>query len=134
ARCHETGMSSPHDAHDLLAAAPAMILSTGPDGRADYANPAWLAFTGRAASDELGEGWREGVHPDDCRALDEALRPRAETPRGEPFEIEVRLRDGEGRYHLVRLRGAPRAADGRLLGFVIAGEPLDAAHAIASDR
>ena len=44
---------------------PALIRRSGQDGRCDAVNRTWSAFTGRPVVAELGDGWLEGVHPED---------------------------------------------------------------------
>ncbi|HEY7513782.1 MAG TPA: ATP-binding protein, partial [Vicinamibacteria bacterium] len=82
----------------------------------------WLAFTARGLDEELGSGWRRGVHPGDrerCLATYEAAFAQRE-----PFEMEYRLRRGDGEYRWLVERGVPRfAPDSSFLGYV--GSCLD---------
>jgi len=87
-------------------AAPVLIWMAGPDGLCVDFNRAWLEFTGRTLEQEKGDGWLEGVHPDDreaCRSSYlEALAARR------PFTIEYRLRRADGVYRTILDRGVPR--------------------------
>jgi PAS domain S-box-containing protein len=101
----------------LVRHSPVMIWRSGLDAKCDYFNTTWLAFTGRTIDQEMGDGWTEGIHPDDrerCVAyyLDH-FRAR------EPFEMEYRLRRHDGLYRWIFDRGAPFSDDtGNFAGFV----------------
>jgi PAS domain S-box-containing protein len=105
----------------LLEHAPLLLWRAGPDGRRDYFNDTWLRFTGRTLEAERGEGWMEGVHPDDLERCGELFRdPRRLRA---PFEREYRLRRHDGQHRWVLERGVPIHARDRALG--IAGACLD---------
>ncbi|HEX5219018.1 MAG TPA: MASE1 domain-containing protein [Verrucomicrobiae bacterium] len=103
---------------------PVMIWMSGPDQKSEYFNKRWLDFTGRTLEQELGEGWIEGVHPDDrprcLRIYHESLDAR------KPFEMEYRLRHKDGHYRWVFGCGVPRfMPDGSFVGYI--GSCLDIA-------
>ncbi len=101
---------------------PALIWVTGPDRGCTYLNKAWLEFTGRTLADELGDGWAEGIHPEDrdrcLRLYEDAFAKRRS------FTLEYRLRRFDGEYRWVVDTGEPRlSADGSFSGYI--GAALD---------
>jgi PAS domain S-box-containing protein len=96
---------------------PTPIWRSGLDAKCDYFNRTWLAFTGRTMEQELGDGWVEGVHPEDRDRCMAAYLDHFN--RREPFEIEYRLRHASGGYRLIRDLGRPfDDLDGHFAGFV----------------
>jgi PAS domain S-box-containing protein len=90
----------------MMETAPCMIWMAGSDGRCTYFNGQWLTFTGRKLDDELGDGWADGIHPDDAtRCVDEYRRAFAART---PFTLQYRLRHASGEYRWVLDFGAPR--------------------------
>jgi PAS domain S-box-containing protein len=71
-----------------------------------YVNRAWLAFTGRDADEELGDGWTAGIHPEDFSARQTAFAEAFDARQ--PFTLEYRLRRGDGEYRWILDHGAPR--------------------------
>jgi PAS domain S-box-containing protein len=97
--------------------APILIWIAGPDQRYVWFNRQWLDFTGHALEDERGQGWIDGIHPNDRDAFIEAQQAAFE--KRQPFSTEYRLRGRDGGYHYLISQGAPRiSASGRLLGYI----------------
>src|SRR5215472_3669167 len=101
-------------------AAPVMIWMSGADRLCTYFNQSWLEFIGRAFGDELGNGWAEGVHPDD---LEGCLETYAQAfDRREPFQMEYRRRRHDGEYRWIFDHGVPRFnADASFAGYIGSG-------------
>jgi PAS domain S-box-containing protein len=97
--------------------APVMIRIADSERRTTFLNKRWLDFTGRAMEQELGQGWTEGLHPDDreeCLAkLSASYEARSEC------ELEYRLRRADGEYRSLLCSGVPRfERDGAFAGYV----------------
>jgi PAS domain S-box-containing protein len=102
--------------------APVMIWVSDVDKRCTYFNQRWLDFTGRSLDAEIGNGWAEGVHPDDLRhCLDTYTKA---FDRREAFQIEYRLRRWDGEYQWLLDSGVPRFdAGGVFIGYI--GSAID---------
>jgi diguanylate cyclase (GGDEF)-like protein/PAS domain S-box-containing protein len=89
----------------LLNSATLMMWSSASDGLCNFFNQSWLTFTGRTLEQELGEGWLEGVHPEDKEYCLSTYQSAFDARQD--FEMEYRLRRADGEYRWIRDRGAP---------------------------
>jgi PAS domain S-box-containing protein len=101
---------------ELLDAAPLMTWMSGPDAMCTFFNQAWLEFRGRTMEEESGNGWAEGIHPDD-RDLCLETYLKAFSAR-QPFRVQYRMRRANGEFAWLEDSGLPRLEDGAFAGFV----------------
>jgi PAS domain S-box-containing protein len=98
-------MQALKDQHRLVIdTIPGLVWSTLPDGRADFLNHRWLAYTGLSLEEALGQGWRTALHLEDHAILDGWSTSLA---AGEPFEAEARMRRADGEYRWFLIRSVP---------------------------
>ncbi len=101
----------------IVESSPNMIWRAGTDTKCNYFNNTWLKFTGRQMKDEIGDGWIEGVHPEDVEFCGntylEAFKKR------ERFEMEYRLMRYDGQWRWINDRGVPFFEEnGSFVGYI----------------
>ena len=100
---------------ELADFAPVMIWRAGLDGMCDWFNKPWLDFVGRQMKQEVGNGWTEGVHPEDFqRCIDTymtAFRAR------KPLTMTYRLRRHDGVFREILDNGAAYYREGAFAGY-----------------
>lgn len=96
---------------------PALIWRSRLDKLCDYFNKTWLEFTGRTMEQEFGNGWAEGVHPDD---FDFCLETYVKAfDKREAFLMEYRMKNKFGEYRWIRDFGRPfYDLDNTFLGYI----------------
>lgn len=97
--------------------APMLLWMSDADAEFAYVNKPWLDFTGRTLDEEVGQGCRERVHPDDLGSCLSAYNEFV--GRREPFQTEYRLLRHDGQWRWVLDTGVPRfRPDGSFAGFI----------------
>jgi PAS domain S-box-containing protein len=102
---------------EVANASPALIWMSDPIGRCVWFNRPWLDFTGRTPEEEYGDGWAEGVHPEDLERCVSIYREAFGARRD--FSMEYRLRRHDGEYRWIFDRGCPRHdREGKFRGYI----------------
>src|SRR5206468_8721434 len=111
-------------------AAPVLIWMSGVDKLYTFFNKPWLEFTGRSTEQELGNGWAQGVHPED---LQRCLKMYTEAfDARESFVMQYRLRRNDGEYRWVSDQGVARYDEhGKFAGYI--GTAVDVTELINKD-
>lgn len=95
----------------------ALVWTSGLDKGCDYFNDIWLNFTGRTFEQEFGNGWAEGVHPED---FDMCLNIYVTAfDKREQFSMVYRMKRYDGEYRYILDQGSPRYnSKDEFLGFI----------------
>jgi len=102
---------------NLANSANALIWCSGTDKLCYYFNKTWFNFTGRSLSQELGNGWAEGVHPDDFQLCLDTYTKAFDLRQA--FQMDYRLRHHSGEYRWIRDMGTPNYdRNGEFIGYI----------------
>src|ERR1044072_4971106 len=112
-------------------AAPVLIWMAGVDKLCTFFNKPWLDFTGRTLQEELGNGWADGVHPDD---LQKCLKVYTEAfDARKAFVMQYRLRRYDGEYRWISDQGVARHdTQGNFAGYI--GSCVDVSELLDKER
>lgn len=116
-QAEEVVIKSRHFYLSLIDELPNPIRRTDADAQSDYFNKAWLEFTGRPISQEIGNAWREGVHAED---RDRLMKTQSDSfEHRAPYVTEYRLQDRSGEYRWMVEYGRPiKDLDGSFSGYI----------------
>ena len=100
----------------LANSAPVLIWLAGLDKLCYWFNDVWLSFTGRTLEQEQGNGWAEGVHPEDLDGCIDTYVTCFDNRHC--FTMEYRLLRNDGSYRWILDSGTPTFANGAFTGYV----------------
>ena len=85
---------------------PGFVWSALPDGSVEFCNQRWLDYIGLTLDELRSEGLTRAIHPED--KSDFERKWRTALVHGISFEIELRMRRGDGSYHWFAIRAEAR--------------------------
>ncbi len=97
--------------------APVMIWISGLDKKCNWFNQTWLDFTGNPMEKEIGDGWADGVHPDD---IQECLQTYISNfDERTPFQMSYRLMNKKKEWRWIQDNGIPITDErGVFMGYI----------------
>jgi PAS domain S-box-containing protein len=102
--------------------APVIIWMSDVSKGCTYVNQTWLDLTGQPLDAVLGNGWTDGIHPEDVAQCWDNYASAFD--RREQVQIDFRLRRHDGEYRWIVSTGAPRYhRDGSFAGYI--GSAID---------
>ncbi len=96
----------------LANAMPQQVWTAMPDGILDYVNQQTVDYFERSADEIIGAGWQNFLHPDDLPSCLHAWQHSLQT--GQLYQIEFRLRAGDGTYKWHLGRALPLMNNGHI--------------------
>lgn len=94
-----------------------LIWVAGLDQGCFYFNQTWLKFTGRSLEEEQGNGWTQGIHPDDLEGCINTYSQCFNARNA--FSMVYRLRRHDGTYRWLQDDGTPLySKTGEFKGFI----------------
>ncbi|MGB7443714.1 MAG: PAS domain S-box protein [Coleofasciculaceae cyanobacterium] len=103
--------------HTIANSAPVLMYMSDEDTLCTFFNQPWLDFTGRSLEQELGNGWMEGIHPEDLEYFRDNYLSTCSAYN--LFRLEYRLRRADGQYRWVLCTGVPHhTTEGSFAGYI----------------
>jgi len=103
--------------HNLADSGMALVWASGTDKLCNYFNNPWLEFTGRTLNQELGNGWTEGIHPDEFESCFNIYNIAFDNRK--KFDMECRLRNASGEYRWISNLGTPNYnSNNEFIGYI----------------
>jgi PAS domain S-box-containing protein len=93
---------------------PNLLWTSDPAGHATHVSLRYRQYAGSTEQVLLGSCWRELAHPDDSERADGSWQDAV--TRGEPYEIECRLRRFDGAYRWFVVRAVPMRDENGQIG------------------
>jgi PAS domain S-box-containing protein len=116
-RTEESLLASAEQFHTLAELAPVGIYLTDPAGNCEYANPAWCRMAGMTQAEALGQGWINGLHPEDRERVFASWQTMVSAQTR--WELEYRFLNRDGGVTVVYgLAAAQHDASGRTVRYI----------------
>jgi two-component system sensor histidine kinase/response regulator len=116
-QAEEALLESEERFHTLARVSPVGVFCTDAEGHCLYVNGRWCEIADLTLEEALGEGWAQGLHPDDREhVLTEWYRAAKEN---RPFELEYRFQRSDGATTWVFGQAVAEKGDmGEIIGYV----------------
>jgi PAS domain S-box-containing protein len=108
----------------LVQAGAQVVWVTTPTGEIAEDSPEWRWITGQSLEEYLGNGWLDGVHPEDRERVERDWRKCVGA--GKIFESRYRVRTKTGSYRHYDVRAVPVERDGKIIEWVGASTDVTA--------
>ncbi|MFN3865968.1 MAG: PAS domain-containing protein [Demequina sp.] len=94
---------------ELTNSLPIAVWSATADGVVDYVSEALATYGGGDVKEYVGEGWLTLLHPEDQDSMSDRWANALRT--GQPYDVEVRVRNRDGEYRWHRVSAKPEHDD-----------------------